>query len=322
MYHDNTDFDVMKSFGQYTMVDENGSLHFNHLAYLMFYEEEVRPRVIAEDGKEIYDGLTASEFMSEHGNDSLVDIIQKVCADKRLEILQDELSDEGKQVCMVNLYVLCMFLLERNRNLYVFLLKPTIGETLAELKDVTKITFTNKNGSKVESSSKMLITKILETMEANKDVGATNKECFRLVTWDKLTNNAILQSCFTHDLTVFMSKYFTVKRKKGAKVSTKEVELIMYMLKLFGLSKVELTNKRYWQLMNTYKRIKYSNDTNLFPTADGGYFELPATFMPYSLWSKGKINWTEDDASVNTVGVGDVIQFIPEDWNSELEKNG
>ena len=302
-------YDTMDSFGQHIMVDDNGNAHFIIFDYLEFYDEKVRSRLTDEEGREIYDGLTIDEFINGHCNDILEAITKKVITDKRLEKLQDELIDEGKQVCMINLYVLCMYLVERNRKHYVFLLKPTIGETLAELKNVVKVTFTNDDGTTVESSSKLLITKILEMMEANKEIYATNKEFMRLVTWDKLANNAIMQSCFVYDLSQFMNKYFSVKRKKDATVSTKEVELIMYLLKFFGLSKVELTNKRYWQLMNTYKRIKPNLDLCSFPTGDGDHIEMPATFMPYSLWRKGKTNWTEDDVPNNCLKIGDTIKF-------------
>lgn len=302
----------MKVFERNIKVDKNGNMYFRYLDYLIFYEKEMRPHLYDDDDneQEIHEGLTVAEFMNRHHDDSFADIVKQIVADKRLDTLQQELVAEGKQVCMFNLYVLCMYLVERNRERYVFLLKPTIGETPSELKNVTKITFTNEDGSKVESSSKTLIDKVLETMEANKEYSATHMEFLRLETWDKLTNNAIIQSCFVHDLSQFMNKYFDVKRKKGAIVSTKEVELIMYMMQLFGLSKVELTNKRYWQLMNTYKQIDNTLNIFSFPTAnEGDHFSIVATFMPYSIWSKGKINWTKEETPKKDLNIGDYIQF-------------
>lgn len=148
-----------------------------------------------------------------------------------------------------------MFLVERGKARYVFLLKPTIQETLSALGEVSKITFTHKDGTTVESSSETLIKEIRNALEANKECDAHTYQVEKIVTWDKVANNSVMQSYFVHDLSVFLNQYFPVKRKKDAQVSTKEVELILYLMKLFGLSKEELTNKRYWQLMNTYKRI-------------------------------------------------------------------
>ena len=100
-----------------------------------------------------------------------------------------------------------------------------------------------------------------------------------------------------------------MKRKKDAQVSTKEVELILYLMKLVDLSKEELTNKRYWQLMATYEKISHH-------TTDIGQFRIngtdrliPLIFIPYEVWSKGKIDWTEENIPRLNCEEGDTIQF-------------
>jgi hypothetical protein len=97
---------------------------------------------------------------------------------------------------------------------------------------------------------------------------------------------------------MFLHKYFPVKRKKDALISTKEVELILYLMKIFGLSTVELTNKRYWQLMKIYKDIKSTTDFGEM-NIDGKKIVTPLYFIPYSIWKNGKIEWTEDIPSFN-----------------------
>lgn len=287
----------MNTYSQHIRIEEDGSQELYPFDYLEFYESNIHPYEdfkLGNESKRIYEGITASGFRRKH-KEGFLNVIQKVFENKRLNKLQEELETEEKQVCMFNLYILAMFLVERGKTRYVFLLKPTIQETLSALNNVSKITFTNKDGSIVESNSDILIKEILETLEANKECDINTCQVEKIVTWDKVANNSIMQSYFVHDLSVFLNKYFPVKRKKNALISTKEVELILYLMKLFGLSKDELTNKRYWQLMNTYERIdKRITDLGEF-SINGKTVAMPLLFIPYSMWNNGKIDWIDRD---------------------------
>ncbi len=287
----------MNTYSQHIRIGEDGSQELYPFDYLEFYESNIHPYEefkFGDNSKRIYEGITASEFRREH-KEGFLNVIQEVFNNKRLNKLQEELEAEGKQVCMFNIYILSMFLVERGKTRYVFLLKPTIQETLSALGDVSKITFTNKDGTMTESTSNILIKGILDTLEANKGCDANTCQVEKVVTWDKVANNSIMQSYFIHDLSVFLNKYFPVKRKKDAQVSTKEVELILYLMKLLGLSKEELTNKRYWQLMNTYERIN-NRITELGEfSINGKTLTMPLLFIPYSMWNNGKIDWTDKD---------------------------
>ena len=59
----------------------------------------------------------------------------------------------------------------------------------------------------------------METLEANKESDAMNYEVEKVETWDKVSNNSIMQSYFVKDLTMFLHTYFHVKRKKNALIS-------------------------------------------------------------------------------------------------------
>lgn len=301
----------MKTYSQYIRKNEDGSQELYPFDYLEFYEANIHPydEFQFDDGsRKIYEGITAKGFRWEHRK-GFLEIIQPILNDERLSTLQEELEAEDKQVCMFNLYILSMFLVERGRTRYVFLLKPTVQETLSVLSDVSKITFTNKNGTTVESTSDILIRGVLEALETKKECDTNSYQVDKVVTWDKVANNSIMQSYFIHDLSVFLNKYFPVKRKKDAQVSVKEVELILYLMKLFGLSSVELTNKRYWQLMNTYERINsQTTDIGEF-VINGKTVLMPLLFIPYSMWNNGKIDWTDKDLPRFEGKVGCNIQF-------------
>lgn len=297
----------MKTYEQYIRVSESGEPELYPFEYLDFYEANAHPyhEFMFEEGREkVYEGITAKDFHLRH-KEGFWHIVQPILQDKRLEQLQDELEEEGKQVCMFNMYILAMFLVEKSKSRYLFLLKPTISETLSALKDVSKITFTNKDGSTVESSSSFLIKMVMEILEANKESDAMNYEVDKVETWDKVSNNSIMQSYFVKDLTMFLHTYFPVKRKKNALISKKEVELILYLMKIFNLSTVELTNKRYWQLMKTYQDINKQIPEYL--EHEGSL--IPLYFIPYPVWSNSKVEWTGEELPVFSIKEGMKIKF-------------
>ncbi|MBQ4083111.1 MAG: hypothetical protein IJC77_02440 [Bacteroidaceae bacterium] len=297
----------MKSYARYVRKNDDGELGIYPFEYLEYYEANLHPYhdFPLEDGnRRVYDGITVEEFYSRHG-EGFWGLLQPFLRDERLMQLQSELEEEGKEVCMLNMCILAQFLVEKGKSRYMFLLKPNLSDTLSALKDVSRITFTNKDGSTVESSSSKLIEKVMEVLEKEKESDAMYCEVEKVVTWDKVSNNSIMQSCFVYDLTMFLNRYFPVKRKKDALVSTKEVELILYLMKLFELSAVELTNKRYWQLMKTNEEIN---------TQLPGYLKheetlIPLYFIPYSIWSKGKIDWRGKDLPISNIEVGMVVRL-------------
>lgn len=300
----------MKIYERY-LITIDGETKLYPFDYLTFYESNIHPYtdIYLEDGiQRVYDGITAEEFYLKHKDEFEDNMQSLVFEDKRLNELQEELEKEGKQVCMLNIYILSKFLVERGKSRYIFLLKPSMGETLDALKDVSKITFTNQDGTIVESTSRILLKKVMEALETEKESKTIDFEVEKIVTWDKVSNNSVMMSCFVNDLTMFLNKYFPVKRKKDALVSTKEVELILYLMKIFNLSTVELTNKRYWHLMKTYKEVsKHENQICQIPYKNGIY--VPLFFIPYSIWNKGKIDWTENEASKFTLNDGTIIGF-------------
>lgn len=304
----------MKTYGQYIVTDENGVPTFNPFDYLDFYEAKIHPYNIYKsdepevDDLKIYEGITADEFQEKFSKDYF-SVIKFLFENQRLSELQNELETENKQVCMVNLGILSLFLRERGKARYLFLMKPKINETLSALKNVSKITFTNEDGSVVESNSQTLINMILETMKEKSRVDENSHEYEKLVTWDKFVDKSVMQSFFVHDLAMFLNKYFPVKRKKNALISTKEVELILYFMKLVGLSKEELTNKRYWQLMNIYEKINKEPSSLVNFNMGEKTVIIPMQYIPYSIWNNGKIDWTDEKIPETIIKEGDTIKF-------------
>lgn len=290
----------MQVFGQHIRGNE-----IYPLDYIDFYEANfLEP--LDFGGVIVYDGLTVSEFKREYSNGYLYkEEIERILKDKRLSTLQEELIAEDKQVCIFNLYILCMYLTMRAKSKYVWLLEPTIEDLLE--KEISSITFNYKDGTSMESSK--MVKEIKDILSKNKSDIYKIKE---MVTWDKVSNKALVNSYFVHDLAKFLHKYFPVKRKKDALVSTKEVELILYMLKLMGLVPEEPTNKRFWHLMTYYKKVykpiaeNFAISTFKLPDMEKEFY-IPLCFIPYKVWSTGKIDW--ENIQPFQINIGDTIQL-------------
>ncbi len=303
----------MQTYSQYLKETEDGVLEIDPYIYLLFYEKEIHPYTTLE-GEEyrFYEGVSVDEFMSRHKEgfmNEFMDFFNDEKLRKKIDALQTELVKEHKQICMINMFMLCLFLIEKAKSKYFWLLKPQIKETLAELKDVKKITFTNTDGTKVESNSDILIKTVLEALEAKKD--ETKYEIGKMVSWDKISNNVLMQSYFIHDLTEFLNKYFPIKRKNDALISMKEQELISLLMYHFKLSPTVVTESRYRQLRLYYNTIKKTNtDFCNFPFANGEHkLMIMPEFIPYSKWKKGKINWTNPEDVILTPEVGNTFTF-------------
>lgn len=273
--------------------------------YIEYYEANIL-NYVDIDGKRIYEGITVADFKQNYKDGYLdIDEMDRILQNERLSTLQEELIAEGKQVCIFNLYILCMYLLMKARTQYVILLEPTIEDILE--KKISSITFNYEDGSSMESSK--LVNEIKDILTTKDDKTYRVKEA---TTWDKISNKALINSYFVHDLAEFLHRYFPVKRKKDALVSTKEVELILYMLKLFELVPEEPTNKRFWHLMAYYKKVYQPIGTNFviskfrLPDMDEDVYTTLG-FIPYKVWSAGKIDWENiQSLQLNT---GDVIQL-------------
>ena len=78
---------------------------------------------------------------------------------------------------------------------------------------------------------------------------------------------------------------------------------------LVGLSTTVLTTKRHWQLMSLYKQIKSQEQGYGQFNIDGKELIMPTTFIPYSIWNNGKIDWTVEELPELNLKVGDTIKF-------------
>lgn len=291
----------MKSYSQFVRTTEDGRSEIDTSVFLNFYSQNVQKYedLIMEDGTvhRSYEGLSLDNFIDGYARDnsieSEINFMKYIIDDEKLSELQSELETEDKQICMINISYLCKFLCEKAKSRNLVLLKPQIEDTLSELKRVKKVVFINEDGSKVESTSGKLISVVVAALEAQKDNRSFEVE--KWITWDSLADNKVMQSCFVYDLASFLHFYFPVKRKKDALVSTKEQELIRYLMFKFGLTSAVVTDSRYRQLLMYYKTLLPSKNYCTIKDKDGCGHMYKLDFIQYSKWKTGKMDWTIDN---------------------------
>lgn len=303
----------MEVYAENLIKAENGGYTIDIIQYSEYFNKHLLDYITFtnKDGEEVklYDGISFEEFLQIYSNNGGIDELdfwQRIINDKKLSELQTDLVNEGKRVCMINMCYLCLYILMKAKNRYLVLLKPTVADTLAELKEVKKVTFTNEDGTKVESSLKGLIASMLNNAKGDEK---TKYEVDRVVTWDKVSDNKLMQSMFVYDLSIFLNDYFKVKRKKDALVSTKEQELIRYLMYFFELTPAVVTDSRYRQLMAYYKDVVMPNQDINCINIDSKPRYIKFDFIDYQTWKSGKIDWTKYRPF--EIKLGDTIQFQP-----------
>lgn len=230
--------------------------------------------------------------------------------DKRFQQLQEELWDEGINVCLWNIFYLAKYIIHKSKCYEYFKVKPQIKDTLSELEDIKEITFTNKNGKKVTSDNNLLIETILNALkEKEENIYEVYTETLK---FDEISNNQYIQIFLIHNLTTFFNSYFKVKRRKNSLISAKEQELIIYLMYYLKITPAEVTASRYRQLLNSYNKINTHLILYHF-NIKGVEYSMPTAFIKYNAWKKGKIDWSDDDLfeDINFHN-GDKISFCKE----------
>lgn len=305
----------MEVYAENLVKDENGIYGIDSFKYAKYFSEHLIDyfTFTNEEGEEIkqYDSITFDEFTNVYSKKNQdfdeLGFMNKILGSEKLSELQTTLANERKRVCMFNMCYLSLYILEKAKLRYLVLLRPTIKDTLTELKKIKKVTFINEDGSKAESSSKILADTLIEAMESKDE--CTHYEVEKLVTWNEVADNRLMQSLFVYDLSVFLNDYFKAKRKKNALVSTTEQELIRYLMYFFGLTPVIVTDSRYRQLMMYYKKIVMQNRNINRINIDGKPRYIKFDFIDYQTWKSGKIDWTKH--LTFEIKPGDTIQFQP-----------
>lgn len=278
---------------------ENNSIYIDK--YINFFMEHLQNRIELEDGSSQLEGELAS-------NNFISNLLQRFTSDEEtkkwmedttIDKLHTEITSNGMKLCPINFFTLCQYILHIIKEQYFALLKPTIADTLAELRDVKAISFINGDDKTVTTNNKKLIKQIIDNLNAEE---TTEYEVEKIVKIDEIADKSLIQANFTYYVALFLKEYFKdyPRRSNCCMVSYTEQKLILYMLYFFGLSQTPLTDSRFRQLISQYHthriKVKYSKIPNL------GIVSLD--FVKYKDWKNG-LNWDRLDP----LKVGETVRF-------------
>lgn len=282
--------------------DDNGqeSNKIDIWSYCQFFAENVQIKITEEK----YDGISLEDYAEifDQGRHGLIGKFIEFIRDGRICDFQKEMYD-SYHIC-VNAWALCnlcLFINEIINRKYVVLLKPTIADTLAEIKDLDSITFTNKDGSTTISRNEKLKSAILSVLKENKNNEYETEEfAYR----KDIFTNEMAQIEFFYYLSTFFEQFFKIKRR--GKLSNMESFIIGYFLKWFKLSIEIVKPSRLRQF-----RMKFSCLTpySMYRFPNG--LILQCQFIKYKDWRHGKkINPLKQE--VEEMKVGESIYISPD----------
>lgn len=247
-------------------------------------------------------------------------------------IFQSEMSTKYNiHVNVFALCVLCYFVSEIVQNKYVWLLAPTVKDTLEEIQEFDSITF-NKNGKLIHTTTNGKILECIKESLKSFSFKENEYSVYKVVKRDEIYTKEIMQGAFVYYISHFFNQFFKINRKSGGIVSVVEQRFILYLLCKFGLSTKSIdfkTSKETGKLefvidINRYRQLKAIPEQKLFldnwqefPIGkDGGKVAFQFEIIKYKSWNKGRINILKDD--VESLLSGDHLLFSGEDLKSPL----
>lgn len=293
------------------LVDENGN--YDILWYCGYFAQKIQTKLPTPEGSFVYDGLSLVDF----GKRFDIEELNKMLADEELSKLQHELEKKseddvksvGINLDMANFYMLCQFINAIVRERYFILLKPTIKDTLAELNEVSGISFTCKDGTKATTNNTKLVKATLDAIKANIDSDSCEYESYKLVKIEDFADNIIMQSKFAYWVATFLREYFPEahRRSNCCMVSAPEQRLILRMLSHCGLAPegITLSEARFRQLIGFVHKLKMEESYMKLPDMDW----LPATFVKYEDWHRKNIDWTSPNLKLHPIEKGETVRI-------------
>ena len=289
---------------------ELGRNEYDITVYASYFADHIHPYYETEEtGERVYDGLSYDEFAIrwEKEPDRFIKALNKMLKDNELLGLQDELEEKvGIKLDFLNFYPLCAFVDAIVRERYFILLKPTVKDILAELKEAKEITITNTDGTKVNITNTELVEKVIDSIKAIEDDGK-HYETEKMVRIDDIANNVVIQSKFAYWIVTFLKEYFpnAKRRKNCCMVSEPEQRLILRLLIYFKLAPegMTLTTSRFRQLIGCYHNLKMNDEYSILPEIG----TVPVTFVKYEDWHRKDMDWSKTSLTLHPFNEGETI---------------
>lgn len=259
--------------------------------YAIYFFDKIQRKDISKESVFI-DGIRLDKyveiFKKENHAQRVVDFIK----DKTSYALCKELETQyNTHINWVALYGLCSYIREIINRRLALLLKPTLQDTISEIKEldnIESISFELKDGNS-HTTDFCEVKKII--WESIKNGEETTVGFHKIVKKVDVYTHEYGEIEFVRYISKFLHEYFNgIKRRKNSYLTTTEQKLVCFLLKYFGFAPHKVQESRFRQLFNS----KYEALDHIFPLNIPGFFEsnviLYLEYIPYKVWSKGEIN--------------------------------
>lgn len=259
--------------------------------YAIYFFDKIQRKDISKESIFI-DGIRLDKyveiFLKENHAQKIVDFIK----DKTSCALCEEIEIlYNTHINWVALYGLSSYIREIINRRLALLLKPTLQDTISEiqgLENIESVSFGLKDGSSHTTDfceAKKIIWKSINNSDE------TTVGFHKIVKKVDVYTHEYGEIEFVRYISKFLHEYFNeVKRRKNSYLTTTEQKLVCFLLKYFGFTPEKVQESRFRQLFNS----KYNAIDHIMPLNIPGFFEsnvkLYLEYIPYRVWSKGKIN--------------------------------
>ena len=270
-------------------------------SYCIYFADNIQLMI----GDNIYDGMPLGVFgdkIEKNQKEHLKTLI-KFVQDKRIYDFQHVMETKyGTKVNAFALCTLCEFINAIIHKKVVLLLKPTLSETIEQIKDFESVTFHKKNRRVFHCNNNEVLKVLKDIINKIECKPTSTYEAYKVVDRLEVFTKEILQIEFTYYLSSFFNQFFKINRK--AKLTSIENKMIGYFLKWFGLSVEEVTEARLRQLRMNYD--KFDTTASILNFGDSTV-TVQWHVIKYEDWSNGLINPIKRD--IPTLKEGESICF-------------
>ena len=259
--------------------------------YAIYFFDKIQRKDISKESIFI-DGIRLDKYVEIFKKENHAQKIIDFISDKTSCSLCKEMETQyNSHINWVALYGLCSYIREIIIRRLALLLKPTLQDTISEIKgleNIESISFGLKDGNN-HTTDFCEIKKII--WESMKNSSETDVEFHKIAKKVDVYTHEYGEIEFVRYISKFLHEYFNdVKRRKNSYLTITEQRLVCFLLKYFGFAPEKVQESRFRQLFNS----KYNAIDHIMPLNIPGFFEsnvkLYLECIPYRVWSKGKIN--------------------------------
>ena len=288
------DFSIIPSFKKYYVLTVNGPgenpVPVDIWSYAIFFYINFQKKDISEENVYL-DGINIERYMEYFCEKQYISKIPEFITDFIIYDFQKTMKDNyGVHINIFALYGLCMYIKEIINRRLCILFKPTVKETIEELKgidNINEITVTCKDGKTHHTTNELTKELFLKSLQDSNNIEYEFDHVERCV---NIFSKEYAQVEFIRLVTNFLIHYFKINRRRNCVISIIEQRMLCFFLYFFEFTPAIVSESRIRQLMNSkihladsWFNLNYNNilNKNIY---------IYVALIPYSDWKNGRIN--------------------------------